>query len=56
MQITLPEEKYTVKWVNLRTGEKLQERSTKIMTGGRKVSLGMPPVEDGMDWVVVVRK
>jgi hypothetical protein len=55
-QIALTEEKYTIKWFNPHTGGKLQDGSIKTLTGGGKVSLGMPPVIDGKDWVAVVRK
>ena len=55
-EITLPEGKYTVKWFNPRTGGKLLDGTIKTLNGRGKVSLGMPPVEDGKDCVVVVRK
>jgi len=55
-QINLPEGKYTVKWFNPRTGGKLEDGSVKIVKGGGKVSLGTPPLVDGKDWVVEIRK
>jgi hypothetical protein len=55
-EITLPEGKYTVKWFNPRTGGKFQDGSIKTLTGGGKVLLGMPMLEDGKDWVAVLRK
>lgn len=55
-EITLPEGKYSVKWFNPRTGGNLQDGTVKTLNGGGKVSLGMPPVNDGKDWVAVVRK
>lgn len=53
--ITLPEGKYLIKWFNPRTGGNIQDGTLKTLTGGGKVSLGMPMVNDGKDWVVVVR-
>ena len=55
-EITLPEGKYTIKWFNPRTGEKLLDGSLKTLIGGGKVPLGMPPVNEGKDWVAVIRK
>lgn len=55
-EINLPEGKYLIKWFNPRTGGKLLDGTIKILTGGGKVSLGMPMVKDGKDWVVVVMK
>lgn len=47
--------KFSVKWFNPRTGGALQDGSLKAVEGGRKVSLGEPPAEPALDWVVVVR-
>jgi hypothetical protein len=55
-EITLPEGKYIVKWFNPRTGGNLQDGTIKTLTGGGKVSLGMPMVNDGKDWVLVISK
>jgi hypothetical protein len=55
-EITLPEGKYSVKWFNPRTGGKLEDGTVKTLTGGGKVSIGFPPVNDGKDWVAVVEK
>lgn len=55
-EIALAEGKYTIKWFNPRTGEILQDGSLKTLTGGGKVSLGMPIGNDGKDWVVLIRK
>lgn len=55
-EITLPEGKYSIKWFNPRTGGKLQDGALKTLTAGGKVLLGMPPVNDGKDWVVVVNR
>jgi len=55
-ELTVPEGKYTIKWFNPRTGEKLLDGSLKTLIGGGKVPLGMPPVNEGKDWVVAVIK
>jgi hypothetical protein len=54
--IDLSSGKYTVKWFNPRTGSNLQDGSLKSLTGGGKTSFGLPPMKDGKDWVVVLRK
>ncbi|MBV5311945.1 MAG: DUF5060 domain-containing protein [Prolixibacteraceae bacterium] len=54
--IELPLGKYSVKWFNPRTGGNLQDGKLTTLTGGRKVSVGLPPVKDGKDWVIVIRK
>ncbi len=47
---------YTVAWFNPRTGGALQNGTLTTLIGGSEVSLGLPPSEEGKDWVVVVRK
>ena len=54
-EINLPDGKFSVKWFNPRTGGKLQEGTIKTLEGGKKTSLGMPPVQDGKDWVAFVK-
>ncbi|MBL7966296.1 MAG: DUF5060 domain-containing protein [Prolixibacteraceae bacterium] len=54
--INLPSGKFSLKWFNPRTGGNLQDGSLKTLAGVGKVSLGTPPVKDGKDWVVVLRK
>jgi len=54
--IQLPLGKYSVKWFNPRTGGNLQDGSLKTLAGGGKVSVGLPPLKDGKDWVTVIRK
>ena len=56
VQITLPEGKFSVKWFNPRIGGNLQDGTIKALNGGGKVSLGMSLVNDGKDWVIVIRK
>ncbi|HAQ20920.1 MAG TPA: DUF5060 domain-containing protein [Prolixibacteraceae bacterium] len=53
-EITLPNGKYLVKWFNPRTDGKLLDGTVKTLNGG-KVSLGVPPLENGRDWVVMIR-
>ncbi len=55
-EISLPEGKYTIQWFNPRTGGKVQNRTVKMINGGGKVSMGMTPVNDGKDWVAVIKK
>lgn len=47
--------KLTVEWYNPRKGGDLQSGSKKKVKAGNEVDLGNPPVEDGKDWVVIVR-
>lgn len=54
--IALPAGKFSIKWFNPRTGGKLQDGTLKTLNGGGKVSLGMPLVNDGRDWVVLIKK
>lgn len=50
------EARYSVLWYNPRTGGPLQEGSMKTVTTGRKVNIGLPPMDVGEDWVVLIRK
>ena len=47
---------FTVKWFNPRTGGALQDGANRAVLGGSRVSLGQPPVDDGEDWLAVVRR
>jgi len=47
---------FTVKWFNPRTGGKLANGLVKSVKGGAAVSLGQPPAEADLDWVVLVRR
>lgn len=46
---------YEVKWFNPRDGGELQVGSVKLVTGGGKVDLGMPPRDVRKDWVVLLK-
>lgn len=46
---------YQVKWFNPRLGGKMQLGSVAEITGTGLKELGNPPVNDGLDWVVVVQ-
>lgn len=46
---------FQVRWFNPRTGGALATGSVATVTGGGKVSLGLPPAAPGEDWLVVVR-
>lgn len=45
--------KFNVRWYNPRTGGSLKKGKVKSVTGGKLVSLGMPPEKTG-DWVALV--
>ncbi len=55
-EISLPEGKYLVKWFNPVSDGKLPDGTTKTLTGGGKVSIGMPSVEPENDWVALITK
>jgi len=58
VSLTLEKGTYGLKWYNPREGGKLLRgevsRIQEKETGGH--SLGLPPVEDGKDWVALIRK
>ncbi|MDX2432411.1 MAG: DUF5060 domain-containing protein [Bacteroides sp.] len=47
---------YKVKWFNPRTGGDFQATDIKKVKGGKLVELGMPPSDEGEDWLIVVSK
>ncbi len=47
---------FRVTWFNPRTGGDPAQGSVKGVKGNNRVDLGDPPVEDGMDWVVLVSR
>ena len=47
---------YAAQWFNPRTGGPLVASTVPRVTGGKHADLGMPPVPDGEDWLVVVRR
>ena len=49
------EKVYTVHWYNPRSGGSLQTGSVAQVQGDGDVSLGVPPTNDGSDWVALVR-
>jgi hypothetical protein len=54
--IKLPEGRYTINWLNPHTGGDLQTGSVKILTVKNYASTGNPPVQDGKDWVCLIRR
>lgn len=46
--------KYQVKWFNPKKGGDLQFGESKLINGGRKAVIGMPPSEIMQDWVAIV--
>ena len=53
--IKLPSGNYNAEWFNPRTGGPLLKGKVEKLSGGN-VSTGKPPVEDGKDWVCLIRK
>ncbi len=51
-----PKAKFSIKWFNPRTGEKLMRGSVRSVKGGRLVSVGNPPNEESEDWLAVLSK
>jgi len=49
------EKEFSVKWFNPRQGGNFQTGNIKSVKGPGKVNLGMPPENDGKDWVAVVQ-
>lgn len=47
---------YSVRWYDPRNGGPLQAGTVEQVSGGRTVSLGRPPADDGQDRVVLVRR
>lgn len=48
--------RFNVTWFNPRNGGKQLRGSIRSIEGGGTVSLGEAPVENGQDWVILVRK
>jgi hypothetical protein len=47
---------FAVSWYDPRNGGELQTSEVKIIQGGGKKSLGLPPKDVNKDWVVLVKK
>lgn len=47
---------FDVRWYNPRAGGDLVAGSTSQVVGGGSVSLGNPPEDSQLDWVVSIRK
>ena len=50
------EGRFQLFWFNPRTGGDLGIGSVKSVTAGAKVAIGDPPIADGEDWLVLVRR
>ena len=47
---------YRVDWFDPRAGGVLQPGSVELLTGGKKIAIGMPPRQADTDWVALVGK
>lgn len=47
---------FQIQWFNPRSGGDLQSGSVASVTAGEPVTLGEPPVADGEDWLIVIKK
>jgi Domain of unknown function (DUF5060)/Putative collagen-binding domain of a collagenase len=47
---------FTVQWFNPRTDGKLSEGSVKSVAAGNSMSVGLPPADAELDWLVVIRR
>lgn len=47
---------FAVRWYDPRNGGELQIGSVKEVTGGKTVSPGPPPADEGEDWVILLQK
>ncbi|OFY59195.1 MAG: hypothetical protein A2V50_02615 [Bacteroidetes bacterium RBG_19FT_COMBO_42_10] len=54
--IKIPNNGYSVNWFNPREGGDLHQGSVNKITGGGFASTGNPPVQDGKDWVCLIRR
>jgi hypothetical protein len=54
--LVLGEGQYTIQWYNPREGGALVTGSIPEVTGPGRCSTGRPPVEDGKDWVCLIKK
>lgn len=55
VQINIPKGKYAVKWFNPRIGGALLNGTVSTIDGGENVSPGIPPAQDGKDWLVMIQ-
>ena len=56
LDLTDTKGKYSVRWFNPRTGGQFQSTNIAKVKGGKMVDLGMPPVDDGEDWLILISK
>ncbi|NQU87889.1 MAG: DUF5060 domain-containing protein [Mariniphaga sp.] len=49
------DKEFQVEWLNPREGGELMKGSIDVVKGSGKVRIGNPPVEDGMDWVALIK-
>jgi len=53
-RLTVPDNRYTVRWYNPRTGGALRDGSVKAFSGAGKHAIGEPPAGKAKDWVALV--
>jgi hypothetical protein len=46
---------FQIKWFDPRNGGELQETDLREVSGGDLVSLGEPPVNSELDWLVLIK-
>ena len=56
VDVKLPDGEFAVRWFNPRTGGALQTASVTAVSGGSSPSLGKPPTDPHLDWVVLVSR
>ncbi len=56
VQLRLGPGAYSVRWFNPRAGGGLQTGTVSIVQGPGVKSIGLPPSDPGLDWVVLVRR
>jgi hypothetical protein len=54
--ISISSGNYSVKWYNPRSGGDLKNGSITYFKAGKKMSIGKPPSDDRLDWVVLITK
>lgn len=56
LDLTNADGKFSISWVNPRTGESALKGTVKKVKGGKVVKLGKAPKEQNEDWLVVVKR
>jgi hypothetical protein len=53
--MNLPQGNYNISWFNPRSGGDLMAGSITTVSGKGAIPTGKPPVEDGKDWVCLIK-